>query len=129
MFLIWGIQSGRKDFDFAETIICSLCGQYGNLRVFMTYSVFTFFFIPTFKFNKKYYVQKTCCGALYELNPEVGKRIAKGEKTEITKDDLILVDSGGGAQRTGGRRTKICPKCGYAASEEFDFCPKCGTKL
>ena len=88
MFLMIGISDGRKDFDFSKSILCNACGKYGRYQVFMTYTVLLLFFIPCFKWNRRYYVQTSCCGKIYELDPEVEKRIAKGENVEIRDDDL-----------------------------------------
>ena len=95
MFFMMGITDGRKDFDFNQTVVCSLCGKYGRYKVFMTYTVLSLFLIPCFKWNKRYYVQTSCCNALYELEPEVGKRIAAGENVEIQPQNLSRVDNGG----------------------------------
>ena len=35
------------------------------------------FFIPCIKWNKHYYVRTSCCNTLYELDPEMGKAIAR----------------------------------------------------
>lgn len=122
MFFIMGITDGRKDFDFSQTVICDNCGKYGRYQVFMLYTVLSLFFIPTFKWNKRYYVQMSCCGSVYELNPEIGKRIASGEDLQIKPQDLTKV---------GNRRGffKHCNNCGYETTEDFDFCPKCGMRF
>ena len=64
--------------------------------MFMTYTVLSLFFIPTIKWNKHYYVQTSCCGTVYELDPEIGKAIARGEEVEIQKDHLTRVMNGRG---------------------------------
>ena len=51
----------------------------------MISTVLSLFFIPTFKWNRRYYVQTTCCGTTYELNPEIGMQIARGENVEIKR--------------------------------------------
>ena len=122
MFFIMGINDGRKDFDFSQMMICDACGAYGRYTLFMTYTVLSLFFIPCLKWNKRYYVQSSCCGALFELDGEVGRRIASGEDVEILPEHLTRV--GGG---TGG--AKRCNRCGYATNEDFDFCPKCGNRF
>ena len=94
MFFIMGITDGRKDFDFTQTIICNLCGKYGRYQVFMTYTVLSLFFIPCFKWNKHYYVQTSCCNTLYELAPEIGKAIARGQQVEIQPEHLTRVSRG-----------------------------------
>jgi len=120
-----GITDGRKDFNFNQLITCSICGKYGRFNVFMTYTVLSLFFIPTFKWNRHYYVQTSCCGTVYELDPEIGKMIARGEEVEILPSHLTQVSSGRGFT-TGYKR---CRQCGYETTEDFDFCPKCGTRF
>ena len=88
MFFMMGITDGRKDFDFHQQIICDICGKYGRFQVFMTYTVLSLFFIPCFKWNKHYYVQTSCCNTVYELDAQVGKRIAAGEDVEILPQHL-----------------------------------------
>ncbi len=125
MFFIMGITEGRKDFDFNQLMTCAVCGAYGRFNVFMTYTVLSLFFIPTFKWNRRYYVQTSCCSTVYELDPEVGKRIARGEEIEIQPRHLTRVYAG----RAYTNRGKKCMHCGYETTEDFDFCPKCGTKF
>ena len=113
MFFMMGITDGRKQLDFTQTVICGVCGKYGRYQVFMTYTVLSLFFIPCFKWNRHYYVQMSCCNTLYELDPEVGKGIARGEQVEILPQHLTLVNQGGvdtdtGAAVTAGmKRQKI----------------------
>ena len=92
MFFMMGITDGRKDFDFNQVITCDECGRYGRYQVYMTYMVLSLFFIPCFKWNRHYYVQTTCCNALYELDPEIGRRIARGEDVEILPQHLQRVN-------------------------------------
>lgn len=124
MFFMMGITDGRKDFDFIQQIICDVCGRYGRFQVFMTYTVLSLFFIPCFKWNKHYYVQTSCCNTVYELDPEIGKRIAAGEKLEILPQHLRKIQ---GANYGYGMRH--CRNCGFSTTENFEYCPKCGTKL
>ncbi len=88
----------------------------------MTYTVLSLFFIPTIKWNRRYYVRTSCCGRIYELDQQIGKRIERGERVEIVDDDL----------NDSGRRDRVyktCRNCGYSTDEDFDFCPKCGERL
>jgi len=118
MFFMIGITDGRKDLDFHQTITCAECGRMSRYMLFMTYTVLSLFFIPCFKWNKRYFVQTACCNTVYELNPEIGKRIAAGEDITIKPEDLTRLN-------TGSRR-RICRSCGYSTDEDFEYCPKCG---
>ena len=122
MFFIMGITNGRKDFDHNQIMTCPICDAYGSFRVFMTYTVLSLFFIPTFKWGKRYFVETTCCNSIYELDPEVGKRIARGEDVQIRQEDLTRV-------MNQGYSVKRCQNCGYTTDEDFEFCPKCGTRF
>ena len=82
MFFIMGINQGRKELQNDQLVICEHCGSYGRYQVFMTYMCLSLFFIPCFKWNRQYYVRTTCCNTVYALDPEVGKRIARGEHVE-----------------------------------------------
>mgnify|MGYP000031292591 FL=1 len=91
MLFIGGISQGRKLLNYARSILCGSCGSTSQCQVFMTYMYFSFFFIPLFKWNKRFYVQMSCCSAIYELEPEIGKAILRGEEPAITSADLHLV--------------------------------------
>lgn len=122
MFFMMGITQGRKDFDYSKMVICSACGAYGRMQVFVTYTVLSLFFIPCFKWNKRYFVQMSCCGSVYQLSDEVGKRIASGEDVDISESDMMLISG-------KVRSCKRCLYCGYETDEDFSFCPKCGKEL
>lgn len=121
MFFIFGISSKEEKFDFSQTSICKNCGSYGRLEAFMTYSYFSLFFIPVFKWNKKYYVRSTCCGSLYTVDEDLGKRIKRGDNVKIDDSDLNPVG--------GNRRARFCQNCKHRVEDEFEYCPKCGEKL
>lgn len=130
MFFICGVNSGEKQLNYNQLVVCSNCGGYGRYQVYMTYMCLSLFFIPVLKWGRKYYVRMTCCGTLYELNSDMGKRIVRGEAAEITSSDLTMVQAGRRNQwqpQTG--RKKVCRTCGYETEEDFVYCPKCGERL
>ena len=123
MFFMLGIIERRKNLKYDRMVICDHCGSYGRYQVFMTYMCLLLFFIPCFKWNKQYYVQSTCCNTVYTLDPEIGKRIAKGEEVEILPQNLTQMRAG---HKIIGKR---CSNCGFETGEEFQFCPKCGRRF
>ena len=82
------------------------------------------FFIPCFKWNKRYYVQTSCCNTVYELDPEIGKRIAKGEDVEILPQHLYRTQNQG-----YNYSVKQCRSCGFTATENYKFCPEYGIRI
>ena len=130
MFFIFGINSGQKKLSSGQLVICNICGGYGRYQVFMSYTSLSLFFIPVFKWGRRYYVTMSCCGSVYDLNPEVGRRMARGENAEITPSDLTLVKAGTRQQWQAPSGTKrVCANCGYETQEDFAYCPKCGGRL
>lgn len=123
MFFMMGITQGRKNLEFYQMVICDRCGKYGRYNVFMTYTVLSLFFIPVLKWGKKYFVQMSCCETVYQLNPDVGRRIEHGERTEIHPEDMKSVNGQNDIRR------KRCDQCGFSTEEEFIYCPKCGKKF
>ena len=79
MIFIGGIAQGRKQFDFIQTMICSKCGRYSSVSVFMTYTYFSFFFIPLFKWNRQYFAVSNCCSTVFSIPNALGEAIAGGE--------------------------------------------------
>lgn len=132
MLFIGGISQGRKLLNYARSIFCQSCGSTSQCQVFMTYMYFSFFFIPLFKWNKRFYVQTSCCSAIYELDPEVGKAILRGEEPGIAEKDLRLVQEGKYTrtwQEGSGNPHKKCMRCGFETDEDYNYCPKCGGRI
>ena len=120
MFIIWSLSSGSKDLLFNQPFICPTCKNYSSLSAVMTYSYFSLFFIPLFKWNRKYCAVSNCCRHAYEISPDLGKNIRNGVRVILTDTDL-------GIDHT--ETSAFCVNCGNAVDSAFDFCPKCGSKL
>ena len=120
MFFI--MTSGQKDkkLEFDQVVVCPNCGKYGHLNVYMVYSYFSLFFIPLFKWNKRYFAKMGCCNAVCELAQELGKQIEKEIVTSVDENILHFQKY---------NRILECRYCGYKTEEDFDYCPKCGKKL
>lgn len=122
MLFMIGITDREDEIRYyGRMIYCPNCGQMTGVQVFCQYTVLLLFFIPCFKWNRRYYVRTSCCGSLYELAFDKGEMIRKGEYTDINEYDLNPV--------YGGSIYKRCQYCGYETAEDFDFCPKCGNRF
>ena len=55
---------------------------------------------------------------------KIGKRIAAGEDVEILPQHLRRMN-----QQGYGYSMKRCRNCGFSTTEDFEYCPKCGTRL
>lgn len=122
MLFIGGISNGEKKLDYVQNIICPRCGSFGRMEVYMTYMYFSFFFIPIFKWNKKYFVKTTCCNSIYILDNDLGAKISRGDCTSISEHDLELANY-------NQPSINKCSICGHICDNDFEYCPKCGNKL
>ena len=68
MIFIGGVGNGMKEL---------------TPEVYMTYMYFSFFFIPIFKWNKRYFFRNTDGGADIELPKEIGRQIERGETVNM----------------------------------------------
>ena len=108
MILFFDILPYNKKLEYNQTITCQQCGHFGRYEVYVVANRFRLFFIPLFTFGKRYAVRTTCCDSLYQLTPEKGQGIAKGQTTTILEEDLIM-------QERGTRvATSQCQHCGQS---------------
>ena len=121
MFFIFGINTKQEKLDFDELKICKVCGSYGRYEVYLEYTALSLFFIPIFKWGKKYFVKSNCCGSVFSISDEIGRDIEWGRISSIRDEDLIPI-------RTHYRKKRSCSNCGYELDEGHIYCPKCGVK-
>lgn len=81
-------------------------------------SVFEFFFVPVFRFNRKYYIKFPDSKNIYLLEKDVAEDLLKRD-SEINFFDLQESD----IQDNG------CPDCGKIVEGNYRYCPHCGKKL
>ncbi|MVB11903.1 zinc-ribbon family protein [Caprobacter fermentans] len=121
MFFIIGITSGIAELGFRSCGYFPCCSLRGKTAlVTCVYKQFTFFFIPLFRFGKRYFISCPDCGAVYEIHREEGKRIERSPGSEINPDQIF---------RVAGRAARFCPNCGAQVNPDSRFCPNCGARL
>lgn len=141
MIFIGGMSHGSAFLRYGKTILCRYCQSRTECQVIMTYYYVSFFLVPLFRWHKRYFVETNCCETVYELNPEVGKAIARGEEPEIMGNDLRMIKEGKkpfayerrqaeGTARPGDPDAKLrCPICKQEVPGNFNYCPNCGQRL
>lgn len=120
MFFIIGVQGEEKKLEFSQLCTCKACGRYGRYEVYRFCSVLTLFFLPVLRWGKRYEVRESGCGARCALDPELGRRIERGEGAELRDEDLPF------RARPAARR---CARCGFETNEAYEFCPMCAERL
>ncbi|ERI89735.1 hypothetical protein HMPREF1982_04426 [Clostridiales bacterium oral taxon 876 str. F0540] len=123
MFFIGGVSTKEEKLDFSQTVVCPECGSYGRYEVYMEYMYLSLFFIPAFKWNRKYYVVSSCCGSVYLIYNTLAERVAKGDRITLTEQDLHLV------RRGHSFYLRKCINCGFETQEDYKYCPTCSAPL
>lgn len=118
-FGIFGILDSEKRLKEFQNIICT-CGSYSRAVLFMRYSYFHIFFIPIFKWNKRYYVTARCCGKMFAVPDDYVNELMKSNNIDFSKLHAI---------NNNGSYEKRCSNCGMTVDNEFEYCPYCGKKL
>lgn len=118
---IFGIDNKSKIISTSQNIICPSCGAYGRYDVIKSYHYFHAFFIPLFKWNKRYFIQTHCCSRLCSLDKDLGLRIENGERVEI-EDKHVHCN---GPHANGS----FCPRCAAQVDPAFKYCPHCGSRI
>jgi len=122
MFFFLAILPFKKQIPYPINSICKQCGEICRYEIIMAANTLTVFFIPLFKFSKRFYVKCSNCSALFELDKKVGTAIANGENIIICDENLKLLDE-------NFCKIGTCPHCMSQINEDFEYCPKCGKKL
>jgi len=120
MFFFFSIFSDEKRLDFYHRGLCPICSNTDEFYIVMTYSCFSLFFIPIFKFNKRYFLKSANCASVCEISKEYANRLIEKEDTlDPFKIPFF----------TNYRKEKYCENCGFKTSEDYVYCPKCSTRL
>ncbi len=122
MFFIGIFGTGSKVAPIGEISCdcCPICGKPVLLHVCRRYNYFHAFFLPLFRFGGSYLATCPSCASVFELRPELGKPLEKGERVSAQASDLHLLKN---------NLVPHCPSCGAAQATGNVFCSQCGAKL
>jgi hypothetical protein len=121
MFFIIGITNGANDLGIRKCKFFTCCASDEVMASFTCrFNQFILFFIPLFRFHKRYFVSCPNCGTIYEMSKEEGQRLESDYSAEINPDALFIVQ---------GASKKICPNCKCSVAPDCRFCPNCGNSL
>ena len=118
---IFGIEDKEKPIRDFTNVVCPVCGRLTSAYFFERYTYFHLFFIPTFRWNKHFFVKLRCCGAVYEADAAYAEQL----KTAADIDFARLKKISGGF---GGDMFAHCSRCGAEFDASFAYCPHCGAK-
>jgi len=138
MFFLLGAWPGKKSL-----------GRHSGYNITMTYLSILVFFIPLFKFSKRYFAEHS--GKFYELSQEIGKALERGEEPDINLENAQPFDMPNMAMAMGQTyqnvqtdadtqsapvqdikiiKGKMCMRCGFKTTDmSLTHCPDCENKL
>ena len=120
-FFIIGINTATKELGTVPNVICPSCGAYTRLQIIVTYEVLNLFFIPVFKWNRRYFATASCCGSVFEVDPGEGRAFERGQIDRIDPRHFHKTAS--------GARFPRCPYCGAEVPPGARYCHMCGRPL
>lgn len=92
MFVIWGVGSRRNYTNVFIKETCDRCGETNDINIITDYKCGTIFFIPVFKFGRKYYEVCPNCGAFKEISKREFKEIKAANRSGLVYEanDVVV---------------------------------------
>ncbi|EYE89570.1 hypothetical protein Q428_02015 [Fervidicella metallireducens AeB] len=120
---IFGIENKEKEIKDIKNVLCNNCGSLTSYKLIKTYTFFHIFFIPLFKWNKKYFLISRCCNNIWEIPLDIGGKL-EGEGN-VTMDFNQFEN----ITKADDNYKSICPVCGSNIHNNYVYCPFCGSKI
>ncbi len=121
MFFFFAVTSDTREMGRHLCRRFPCCGVNGAMAAVTCVSRrLILFFIPLFRFGRRYLVSCPNCGAVYEIDREEGRRLEKDPTAEIDPDRIY---------RMVGKTARYCQSCGAPVEEGTRYCPRCGRML
>lgn len=112
---VFGINN-RSSIKKEVSFDCTGCLE-DKGEIIENYSAFEIFFIPVYKYNKKYFLRCKKCESLYWLKEENIGNILENERASYEDIKEVIYQK------------EVCPNCGKNITDKYEYCPSCGHKL
>jgi hypothetical protein len=119
---IFGVEQTEKEIR-SWNLVCPGCGKMTKAVFYLSYTYFHIFFIPTFRWKRRYYIRLRCCGSVYEAPEDYAQTLKVSDNVDFSC--LTKTQSGFGGWESF---YTSCPSCGRSFEKGFPYCPYCGTK-
>ncbi len=111
---VFGINNRSKvlaDVEFK----CTGCIE-TTAELIVNYSCFEIFFLPVYKYNKKYFLRCRKCESVYWINDSNIGEILSNKKVDYSDVKEVIYQK------------HSCRSCGKTISDRYEYCPNCGEK-
>ncbi|MCL2580641.1 MAG: zinc ribbon domain-containing protein [Oscillospiraceae bacterium] len=119
MIFIAGVSPRLKQLGMVKGA-CPACSETGRMHIVKQCQSLSVFFLPLLSFGCGYIVTCSGCASIMVLRKNTGKKLEKDPGTPVSQYDLEMLKNNHGPR---------CPHCKGRASDDFNFCPSCGSKL
>ncbi|KPU43633.1 hypothetical protein OXPF_30750 [Oxobacter pfennigii] len=113
---IFGIQNKVKELKEFTDVCCS-CGKYSRMKLLYEYNCFHIFFLPLFKWGRKYFLEARCCRRVFEVPDNYIDELLEADTVDFSRLTEINMPY------------TLCPNCRNYVDSGYKFCPNCGSKL
>lgn len=118
---IFGVEQKEKEIK-SFRVVCPDCGRMALAALYMSFTYFHIFFIPTFRWNKRYCVKLQCCGNVYDVPEDYSTQLKESDSLDFSRLKKVY------EQNARNSFYVTCPNCGKSFERGFPYCPYCGTK-
>lgn len=119
---IFGADERKKEIKSIQNVVCKACENMTTYKLIRVNKIFHLFFIPIFKWDKRYYLISRCCNTIFSIPYNLGESLENSEDVDIKDEDLEQINS------YVNTNERICSNCGNMVKSNFKYCPHCGEK-